>query len=254
MNATTEGEISEMSEVESEQIDSDGLKDVEPSDAEVSENSRVKTQEDEEEGEEAVEELDGEVSSAEDANTFHAGRDLKSICVLFVEDDEDTATLVAESIKPLGIENIVRVATAGAAYFQLTNDKDLFPDLILLELVLPGMSGIQFLAKIRSDPDLRIRTLPVVVLTEVDSASVYQRVTNQNISAYLRKPVSSGGLHGAIAAALSGKVIEPPLAFGRSWIDEAEDEEDSRSDDDQSSWIKRFFVGLFGGKKKRRRR
>lgn len=158
-------------------------------------------------------------------------------------------------MKAIGVKDVVRVATAATAYFQLTNDEELFPDLILLELVLPGMSGIQFLAKLRSDPDLRIRTLPVVVLTEVVSASVYQRVTNQNISAYLRKPVASGGLRTAITAALSGKVIEPPLAFGRSWIDDAEDEEDSRSDEESgSSWISRLFAGLFGGKKKRRRR
>ena len=200
-------------------------------------------------GDLGVEEQQTEESSAVDV-----GRDLKSVCVLFLEDDEDTAALVTSDIKALGIEKIVRVATAAAAYFQLTEDQELFPDLILLELVLPGMSGIQFLAKLRADPDLRVRNLPVVVLTEVDSSSVYQRVSNQSISAYLRKPVASGGLQTAIIGALSGKLIEPPLAFNRSWIDEVEEEEDSRPKADGGfSVFTRWFADLFGGRKRGRR-
>jgi CheY-like chemotaxis protein len=207
-----------------------------------------------EEGSDASADLGDEEQQSEEPSAADAGRDFKSVCVLFIEDDEDTAALVSSDIRSLGIENIVRVATAAAAYFQLTEDKDLFPDLIILELVLPGMSGIQLLAKLRADPDLRIRNLPVVVLTEVDSSSVYQRVTNQSISAYLRKPVASGGLQTAITAALSGKIIEPPLAFNRSWIDEAEEEEDSRPEAAGGfSAFTRWIADLFGGKKRRRR-
>ncbi len=198
--------------------------------------------------EKKAEDSDAEESS-EPEEGEPAGLNFGSTCVLLVDDDEDTAKLVMGSIKGFGITNIVRVATAATAYFQLTEDKELFPDFIILELVLPGMTGIQFLAKLRSDPDLRIRNLPVVVLTEVDSASVYQRVTNQNISAYLRKPVAAAALKTAITGALSGKVIEPPLAFGRSWIDEIEDREDSLPDvEEKQSWFRRIFAWFYGGK------
>ena len=241
MSETHEDTLEEESVAQQETDLSQGIETDVPSEFSLSEDeTNTENEEDAVPSEQDIEEPE--------ENTSTTALNLGSTCVLLVDDDEDTANLVIRSIEGFGITNVVRVATAATAYFQLTEDKELFPDLVILELVLPGMTGIQFLAKLRSDPDLRIRNLPVVVLTEVDSSSVYQRVTNQNIGAYLRKPVSAGALEVAIANTLSGKVIEPPLAFGRSWIDEIEDRQDSTSDADEPSWFRRMVTGLFGGK------
>jgi chemotaxis family two-component system response regulator Rcp1 len=66
------------------------------------------------------------------------------------------------------------------------------PDLILLDLNLPGKDGRELLAELRADPTLH--TIPVVVLTTSGAAGDIQRTYDLAATAYVTKPVDASEL------------------------------------------------------------
>ena len=115
--------------------------------------------------------------------------------ILLVEDNPDDVDLTLRAFKKNNIANEIVVARDGAQaleYLSSTgrysgNTADDLPQLVLLDLHLPKVSGLEVLRAIRADP--RIRLMPVVVLTssseEPDIISSYQLGANS----YIRKPV-----------------------------------------------------------------
>lgn len=115
--------------------------------------------------------------------------------ILLVEDNPDDELLTLMAFKENNIVNKVEVARDGAealAYLfgngiEEADDLKTLPQVILLDLKLPKVDGLQVLQQIRSHP--RTRLLPVVILTsskeEVDIVKSYQLGANS----YVRKPV-----------------------------------------------------------------
>jgi len=75
------------------------------------------------------------------------------------------------------------------------------PDLILLDLDLPYMSGFEVLEALRSDPSSR--GIPVVMLTARKDEESYARCDKIGIDGFLTKPLQSDRLNEAITAALA---------------------------------------------------
>lgn len=115
--------------------------------------------------------------------------------ILLVEDNPDDELLTLMAFKENNIVNEVVVARDGAEALEYLfgdgtdNPQELkrLPQVILLDLKLPKVDGLQVLQQIRSHP--RTRLLPVVILTsskeEVDIVKSYQLGANS----YVRKPV-----------------------------------------------------------------
>lgn len=82
--------------------------------------------------------------------------------VLVVDDDAEYCQIVAQVLRDLGCS--VRTATDGAAALALLQEPSR-PDLILLDLVMPTMDGVEFLGRLRDHPDRRLARVPVVVMT-----------------------------------------------------------------------------------------
>ena len=98
--------------------------------------------------------------------------DHKSVTIVIIEDDEGHARLIEKNIRRAGILNDIKHFTDGTtALDYLYNHKEgpglNGPALILLDLNLPDMSGIDILAKIKAEGSSVKRT-PVVVLTTTD--------------------------------------------------------------------------------------
>ncbi len=72
--------------------------------------------------------------------------------VLLVEDDEESAQTIRGYLEGMDVHD-VNVVNADAAYALLTENRDMRPNIILLELALPGTDGIQLLAKLRAYKD-----------------------------------------------------------------------------------------------------
>lgn len=103
--------------------------------------------------------------------------------VLVVEDEQDIADLIRHTLERGGdIE--VEVAASGDGALKACTEQP--PDLVLLDLNLPGLNGHELLAEIKGDPALL--RIPVVVLTSSASPSDVLAAYGAHANAYLIKP------------------------------------------------------------------
>lgn len=113
--------------------------------------------------------------------------------ILLVEDEVTDATLVARGLEQCGVENPVvtlRNADEALAYLEGINEyadriAHPLPILILLDLKLPGMQGLQLLKWIRTRRELRL--IPVVVLTGSEDDADVKNAYDAGANSYLRK-------------------------------------------------------------------
>jgi two-component system, response regulator len=109
--------------------------------------------------------------------------------ILLVEDNSDDEQLTLRAMRQSEVPNIIRVARDGAEALDhlYGPNSTRLPDLILLDLKLPKVSGLEVLQKIRSEP--KTRSLPVVVLTSSDEERDIVESYNIGANSYIRKPV-----------------------------------------------------------------
>jgi CheY-like chemotaxis protein len=114
----------------------------------------------------------------------------KTLHILLVEDDEVDVMNVRRAFQKNHIANPLYVAGNGLEGLEMLRNGTV-PEgrrLVLLDLNLPKMNGIEFLRTVRADPELR--SISVVVLTtsanERDKIDAY----NLNVAGYLLKPVT----------------------------------------------------------------
>ncbi|MGD8787132.1 MAG: response regulator [Phycisphaerales bacterium] len=121
----------------------------------------------------------------------------KSVVILLVEDDPGDQKLVKKSLEREKIANelfIVNNAEEALEYLEGSKRGDYktpMPDLILLDLNMPGISGQEFLKRLKSD-DL-LDTIPVVILTTSDSDKDVLETFKLQASGYIKKPGSLEG-------------------------------------------------------------
>jgi CheY-like chemotaxis protein len=114
------------------------------------------------------------------------------INILLVEDNPGDVRLTREALREFKVNNVMEVATDGvAALAHLRREGALAdkarPDLILLDLNLPKKSGIEVLAEIKSDADLK--RIPVVILTTSGAEQDVVKSYNLHANCYITKPV-----------------------------------------------------------------
>jgi CheY-like chemotaxis protein len=118
--------------------------------------------------------------------------DQTPVTIVMIEDDEGHARLIEKNIRRAGIFNSLKHFADGASaidfLFKDRNGPKLNgPALILLDLNLPDMNGVDILAKIKGDEHLRLT--PVVVLTTTDDKQEIQRCYDLGCNVYITKPV-----------------------------------------------------------------
>lgn len=109
--------------------------------------------------------------------------------VLVVDDDDDVRLTLCEVLKDDGYA--VEESPNGADALARLKAGPL-PSVVLLDMMMPVMDGWQFLRARRDDP--RLAEIPVVLLT----ASSAEDVPNEDVRAYLRKPVDLAELLGTV--------------------------------------------------------
>jgi CheY-like chemotaxis protein len=118
--------------------------------------------------------------------------DPRPIEVLLVEDDPGDVLLTREAFEHQKVHNRLHVVNNGEDAINFVRQQGAFtdapvPDLVLLDLNLPGMHGREVLAAIKEDPALRM--IPVVVLTTSEAEEDVLRSYLLHANAYVTKPV-----------------------------------------------------------------
>lgn len=114
--------------------------------------------------------------------------------ILLVEDDEVDIMNVKRAFKKNNILNPLFIARNGLEAIEVLRDKHdsiRMPStrrLVLLDLNMPKMGGIEFLRELRSDPELKLT--PVVVLTTSNDDRDRVEAYNLNVAGYILKPMT----------------------------------------------------------------
>jgi CheY-like chemotaxis protein len=112
-----------------------------------------------------------------------------AVTIVMIEDDDGHARLIEKNIVRAGVKNpILHFPTGGAGMDYLrTNHHSVGSLLILLDLNLPDMTGIDILQSLKSDEALK--KVPVIVLTTTDDKREIERCYELGCSVYITKPV-----------------------------------------------------------------
>jgi CheY-like chemotaxis protein len=108
--------------------------------------------------------------------------------VLLVEDDEIDIKSVKRAFEKLRITNPLDITRNGEEALQYLKENKTLPGIILLDLRMPRMDGIEFLKVMRNDETFKI--IPVVVLTTSKEQEDKIESFNLGIAGYMMKPVN----------------------------------------------------------------
>jgi len=108
--------------------------------------------------------------------------------ILLVEDDQVDAMTVRRALRDLHITNsLVHVENGEEALARLRDGEGIKPCIILLDLNMPIMSGIEFLQVAKAD--VQLMRLPVIVLTTSEEQRDVVESFRLGVAGYMRKPV-----------------------------------------------------------------
>ncbi len=127
----------------------------------------------------------------------------KPVTIVMIEDDEGHARLIEKNIRRAGVNNPILPFTNGTAALNhlLGSDGSGLSQagqqlLVLLDLNLPDMTGVDILEKIKSN--VHIKRTPVVVLTTTDDEREIKRCYDLGANVYITKPVDYENFANAI--------------------------------------------------------
>jgi CheY-like chemotaxis protein len=112
--------------------------------------------------------------------------------VLLVEDDDGDVLMTREAFEHYKILNTLHVVSDGEQALQFVHQQGDYadaprPGLIMLDLNLPRRDGLEVLAELKADPELRV--IPVVILTTSQAEEDIVRSYALHANAYVTKPV-----------------------------------------------------------------
>jgi len=126
---------------------------------------------------------------------------MKAPVVLVVEDNERNRKLVRDVLGFAGFTVIEATTAEDGVALALERS----PDIVLMDLQLPGMDGIEALRRLRDMP--KTRSLPVVAVTAFAMRDDRERVLSAGFDGYLEKPISVRALPDQIRGFMGSKEV-----------------------------------------------
>jgi len=118
--------------------------------------------------------------------------------ILIIEDEEDAAELFAEMMRVSGFR-VLKTSSSAPAISMISSEK---PDLVILDIMMPDVSGLDILRQMRASPELK--TIPVVVVSAKSMPADIRDGLAAGASTYITKPVGFLELREAVTNALGG--------------------------------------------------
>jgi DNA-binding response OmpR family regulator len=127
----------------------------------------------------------------------------RPVVIVMIEDDEGHARLIERNIRRAGVNNEIQSFTNGTDALKFLMGDDGSGEvsssralLVLLDLNLPDMTGVDILTKVKSNSHLR--RSPVIILTTTDDQKEIQRCYDLGANVYITKPVNYENFANAI--------------------------------------------------------
>lgn len=155
-----------------------------------------------------------EVSSSELGHASFGGnpgdqfQQLINATIMLVDDESTTMDVVQAYLEESGYRKFVLVEDSREAIDRINTEK---PDIILLDLMMPKISGFEILEEVRNNAQWR--HLPVIVLTSSSDPDTKLRVLDLGATDFLAKPVDPSELALRVRNTLAAKAYQDQLAF-----------------------------------------
>jgi CheY-like chemotaxis protein len=120
--------------------------------------------------------------------------------ILVVEDNRENLALMMLLLRAFGHEPIPAPSGAKAIELAAANP----PEVILLDIQMPGMDGFETAHILRSNPDLE--SVPLIAVTALTMPGDRERILEAGFAGYIAKPIDAGRLPGQLAAFLGPNV------------------------------------------------
>jgi two-component system, chemotaxis family, response regulator Rcp1 len=116
----------------------------------------------------------------------------KPFHILLVEDDPADQKLIKSALRQAGVENSLEATFSGEEALEhlsraLNEPEAMLPDFIILDLNMPGMGGLEFLKRLKADPETA--HIPAIVMTSSEAEDDIVRAYRNGANGYIKKPV-----------------------------------------------------------------
>ena len=121
--------------------------------------------------------------------------DLTGIRVLAIDDEEDALSLLRAVLETAGAE----VASSSSAIDALQRVTEIQPHVLVVDLGMPKMDGLEFIARLRASADASVRDLPAAALTAFARSDDRTKALRSGFEMHLSKPIDPAELVAAVA-------------------------------------------------------
>jgi CheY-like chemotaxis protein len=115
----------------------------------------------------------------------------KNVRVLLVEDNPHMRRLLGSLLRAIGFQNIIESNDGSAG---LSAIKDVSPDLVLVDLEMRPLDGIEFTRHVRTSDDSPCPYIPIIMVTGHSARLKVEEARDAGVSEFLAKPVTGKGL------------------------------------------------------------
>jgi CheY-like chemotaxis protein len=145
-----------------------------------------------------------------------AGTELPASVVLIVDDNPQNVELLQAFLESLP----VKIVTAGDGQEALEKIEQYKPDLILLDIMMPRMSGFQVCKKIKSDPNTK--DIQVLMVTALNELGDIEQATECGTDDFVSKPVNKFELITRVKSLLKVRHLKSELERALEYLNEIE--------------------------------
>ncbi len=139
--------------------------------------------------------------------------------ILIVDDNPQNAELLEAYLEPL--EANVRIAVDGVDGLEKVKEK--LPDIILLDVMMPRMSGYEMCRRLKNNPETK--RVPVVMVTALNELGDIERGVDSGADDFLSKPINKLELLTRVKSLLRIKDLQDELSRTLSYMEDVEREE-----------------------------
>ena len=133
---------------------------------------------------------------------------IEEMNVLIIDDDRHMRMLIRNVLFALGVKGIV---DAGDGQMAMSEMEAFRPDLILCDLKMEPMGGMEFVHQFRSDADNPNRLVPIIMITAYAELETVANARDSGVNEFMAKPLSAAALEKRIR-----RVLEDPRGFVES--------------------------------------